>query len=176
MRIIVTGGSGFVGKEIVKMLLDQGHEVVNIDLVPSGTNDICEIVHDLTAGPIRVEGDFCFHLASGAGGLLYNQRSDVILYNNQINSNTLLSCDSMPILFISTLNVLEGCKSIDESLHPSTPYALSKMEGEKTFGSSGYIVRPSNIFGKSQIDRFTAFGESHVIPDILKKIHTLREI
>ncbi|EXJ74863.1 uncharacterized protein A1O5_01559 [Cladophialophora psammophila CBS 110553] len=33
-RIIVTGGSGYAGRHIVAFLLDQGHEILNLDLVP----------------------------------------------------------------------------------------------------------------------------------------------
>lgn len=33
-RIIVTGGSGKAGQYVVTYLLDQGHEVLNLDLLP----------------------------------------------------------------------------------------------------------------------------------------------
>ena len=31
MKIIVTGGSGFIGNHLIKKLLGDGHEVANID-------------------------------------------------------------------------------------------------------------------------------------------------
>jgi len=104
MDIIVTGGSGFVGQELIKWLAAMHHNVANIDMVPSNLY-IDEIIHDLTTGPVSVEADFCFHLASATGGLLFNQQSDVIEYNAELNKNTLLSCEDMPIVFVSTLNV-----------------------------------------------------------------------
>ena len=172
MKILITGGSGFIGQELIK-LLSINHHVVNIDLVPSGL-DVDEVVHDLTTGPVELDADFCFHLASAAGGLLFNQQEDIIEYNAKINENTLVSCRSIPIVFISTLNVYEGVQSVDDyPLKPSTPYAKSKLQGEGYFLENANelsIVRPCNIFGKSQISKFSQYGESHVIPDILHKI------
>jgi len=172
--IAVTGGSGFVGQELIRWLsLSPSINVINIDMVP-GALDVDEIVHDLTTGPVNIEADFCFHLASAAGGLLFNQQEDVIDYNAKVNENTFLSCGPIPMAFVSTLNVFEGAKSIrDMPLDPITPYAKSKVQGEQYFLENVedlYIVRPCNIFGKSQIGKFSKYGESHVIPDILHKI------
>lgn len=174
MKVLVTGGSGFVGQELVQTLLSRGYDVTNIDLVPSGIQGVDKI-HDLTTGPVEVDAGFCFHLASAAGGLLFNQKQDVVSYNAKINENVLKSCDAMTILFVSTLNVFEGCKSISDDRSPDTPYARSKLEGEQYFmlnATDLYIVRPPNIFGASQLSKFTSYGESHVIPDLLHKINT----
>ena len=35
-RVLVTGGSGFIGQHAVSAMLERGWEVVNLDLVPSG--------------------------------------------------------------------------------------------------------------------------------------------
>ena len=172
MNIIVTGGSGFIGQELIA-LLSLKHRVINIDMVPSEL-DVYEIIHDLTTGPVDLEADFCFHLASATGGILFNQQEGSIGYNAKLNKNTLATCGQIPIVFVSTLNVYEGVKSVHERpLKPSTPYAKSKLHGELYFLENANklsIVRPCNIFGKSQISRFSQYGESHVIPDILHKI------
>ena len=47
MRIFMTGGSGKAGKHTIKVLQDEGHDVLNVDLVPSGL-DVRELIVDLT--------------------------------------------------------------------------------------------------------------------------------
>lgn len=37
-RIVVTGGSGKAGQHITSYLLQQGHDILNIDLVPLPSN------------------------------------------------------------------------------------------------------------------------------------------
>jgi len=65
MRCIVTGGSGFIGRNVAKQLKDNGHEAIIIDRI--GDNifevDICD-----TSSLIRVfqetKPDVAFHLAA----------------------------------------------------------------------------------------------------------------
>ncbi len=187
MNILVTGGSGFVGKELIALLLSRGHTVTNVDLVESHIDGITEIIHDLTTGPARIPSvDVCFHLASAAGGLLFNhQQQDIIEYNGAINTSVLSmilpngmhqnwSNDQPKLIFVSSINVLENFDGdFRQPPEPISLYARSKWDGENYFRQkmpSCTIVRPTNIFGKSQIDRFSSYGSSHVIPDILHKI------
>jgi NAD(P)-dependent dehydrogenase (short-subunit alcohol dehydrogenase family) len=46
--IIVTGGSGLIGKEILKDLLRKGAMVINFDISDSGIEDVIEIICDIT--------------------------------------------------------------------------------------------------------------------------------
>lgn len=47
-RIVVTGGSGKIGAWILKELLDEGHEVLNIDLKPAADPRCRTLIADLT--------------------------------------------------------------------------------------------------------------------------------
>jgi nucleoside-diphosphate-sugar epimerase len=47
-RIVVTGGSGKIGAWILKELLDEGHEVLNVDLKPSADPRCRTLIADLT--------------------------------------------------------------------------------------------------------------------------------
>ncbi len=77
MRVLITGGAGFIGSHLCDRLLDDGHEVLAMDnLITGSTDNIAHLAgrdgfsfihHDVT-NYIFVEGelDFIFHLASPA--------------------------------------------------------------------------------------------------------------
>ena len=48
MRILFTGGSGKAGKHVIPYLLDQGHEVLNIDRVPLEHPGVHNLIADIT--------------------------------------------------------------------------------------------------------------------------------
>ena len=82
MRILVTGGAGFIGSHLCERLLADGHEVLAMDNLLTGTtdniahlagrDDFSFIHHDVT-NYIFVHGrlDFIFHLASPASPIDY---------------------------------------------------------------------------------------------------------
>ena len=80
MRILVTGGAGFVGSHLIDRLMNQGHEVLCLDNFYTGTkNNILHwlndprfelIRHDITE-PIRLEVDQIYHLACPASPVHY---------------------------------------------------------------------------------------------------------
>jgi len=68
LRILISGGAGFIGLSLVKRLLVEGHEVVGYDLRPSPMGE--SIIGDITdpsAFHDAVEGcEYVFHLAAAA--------------------------------------------------------------------------------------------------------------
>jgi UDP-glucuronate decarboxylase len=80
MRILVTGGAGFIGSHLIDRLMAQGQEVICLDNFYTGTkqnivkwlgNPQFELVrHDVTE-PIRLEVDQVYHLACPASPVHY---------------------------------------------------------------------------------------------------------
>lgn len=48
MRILFTGGTGKAGKHVIKYLLDQGHRVLNVDLLPLNLPGVDNLQADIT--------------------------------------------------------------------------------------------------------------------------------
>jgi UDP-glucuronate decarboxylase len=79
-RIVVTGGAGFIGSHLCDVLLRQGHEVLAVDNLFTGTKRNIEhmldnkkfeyIRHDVTQ-PILLECDQVYHLACPASPVHY---------------------------------------------------------------------------------------------------------
>ncbi len=75
MRVLITGGAGFIGSHLCDLLLAQGHTVICLDNLITGSRDniahladherLTFVLHDVTA-PMHVEGplDAILHLAS----------------------------------------------------------------------------------------------------------------
>jgi len=80
MKLLVTGGAGFLGSYLVERLLDEGHEVIALDNYFTGSKENLmhlsgdpklEIIqHDVTS-PINLEADGIFNLACPASPIHY---------------------------------------------------------------------------------------------------------
>jgi len=165
MRILVTGGAGFVGTNLIKRLLKDKHEVVSVDNYSTGFTENhqegCTYSNlDLTA-PFEITNevkyDVIFHIAALARIQPSIKDPYKTIYNN----------------FVSTLNVLEyarqtntrfvyaGSSSIHHGLFES-PYAWSKFSGEdlcklysNVYDIDTAICRFYNVYGPHQIEEGT---------------------
>jgi UDP-glucuronate decarboxylase len=82
LRVLVTGGAGFIGSHLCRRLLDVGHEVLVADNYYSGTrNNVGQLLanprfelmrHDVTF-PLYVEVDQIYHLACPASPIFYQR-------------------------------------------------------------------------------------------------------
>lgn len=180
--VLVTGAAGFIGQYLCEHLISLGLRVVGIDKKVSATP--FELVqHDLTEPfPTQVEAEVCVHLASSVGGIIYNNaaKADMVAYNTAINKGTaelLHKGGCRRMVFFSSINVFESNPVFEHGplrIPPKlTSYAISKADGEqllsKTFDNF-MVIRPTNVFGRRQTRTHDKVGESHVIPDLMKKI------
>ena len=157
-KVIVTGGAGFIGSNLVKKLLDLNVEKLLIidDLSTGNESNISSIVSDervqfLNSKIEDIESinelfedyDFCYHLAAGVGvQYIMDNLSESLLTNILATHKVLEACQAngLPVLLTSTSEVYgvaeddvwtEDTKSL---IGPTTKlrwsYAASKMIDE----------------------------------------------
>ena len=109
LRILVTGGAGFLGSHLCQRLIDEGHEVLCLDNFFTGArsnvahlldNPRFELTRWDVNQPIVLEVDEVYHLACPASPIHY-QRNPV---------RTIRTC------VIGTLNMLELCREVHAKL------------------------------------------------------------
>ena len=125
MRILITGGAGFVGSHLAERLLDQGPDVIAVDNYFTGskrniehllTNPRFELMrHDVTF-PLYVEVDAIYNLASPASPVHYQHDPVQTTKTNVMGAINMLGLAKrlrVPILQASTSEVYG-----DPEVHP----------------------------------------------------------
>ena len=125
MRILITGGAGFVGSHLAERLLDHGHEVIAVDNYFTGSkaniehllaNPRFELMrHDVTF-PLYVEVDAIYNLASPASPVHYQHDPVQTTKTNVMGAINMLGLAKrlrVPILQASTSEVYG-----DPEVHP----------------------------------------------------------
>lgn len=187
-KVLVTGGAGFIGSHVTKILLDQGHEVIIFDNLSKGHEDSVDkraklIVGDI-ADPVKTKEaldgvDSVIHMA----GLIVVPESvkDPIKYsqNNVLGSVNLFQSmretGVKRIIFSSSACVYGTPDDLpikeDAPLHPDNPYGATKASIESflqayhaNFGFDVTILRYFNPFGPGELHS----PETHAIPNFIK--------
>jgi len=153
MKILVTGGAGFIGSHLVKTLLDSGHEVTVLDNISSGSTRNLEsrvelvnltiLLQDVVDKIALPQFDQVYHLASLASPVFYQKDPIGTALSNSVGTYNMLfnaRKNGSRILFASTSEIYG-----DPLQHP---------QDESYWGN----VNPNGI--RSCYDESKRFGES----------------
>lgn len=158
MRILVTGGAGFIGTNLIKRLVSQGYKVTSYDNYTTGKKENhitgCDYYDvDITTCTFEVDFDIVFHMAAIAR-IQPSFKNPKEYFNTNANG---------------TLNISEYCSKNNipliyagSSSHHSgkfkNPYTFSKDIGEeiiklyqKHFNLQSSVVRFYNVYGPYQL-------------------------
>ncbi|NGQ95647.1 SDR family NAD(P)-dependent oxidoreductase [Brevibacillus sp. SYP-B805] len=195
MNVLVTGGAGFIGRWVVKRLLEDGHQVWVLDDLSNGRyENIAEFKENpnfsFVRGDIKDESTLellfanrfaiCYHL--GASINVQDSIDDprTTFFNDTVGTfNVLEQCrkHKVKMVFMSTCMVYDRCmdeKGITEEhpVKPASPYAGSKLAGENmvlsyfyAYGLPTVVIRPFNTYGPFQ----KTGGEGGVVAIFLKR-------
>ena len=192
MKILVTGGAGFIGSHVAEGYLAAGHDVAVADNLLSGNAD-------------NVPADARFHLVDIAAPefdlVVERERPDVVNHHAAQMSVTVSARDpglDARVNCVGLLNVLQSCvrhgvgrfvlistggaiygdvdqrpTSEEVTPQPLSPYAIHKLTGERylefyrhEYGLSSISLRYGNVYGPRQDPR----GEAGVVAIFVGKL------
>lgn len=194
MKILITGGAGYIGSVATKHVLDAGHAVVVFDNLELGHREAVDARADLIVGDLRkaedilqtmesVRPDAVMHFAAYA--LVGESSTDPGKYflNNNCGgihlANAMQACDVKRIVFSSTCATYgqpDKMPITEETLQcPTNPYGQSKFIYEqmltwyaKSHGFRPIFLRYFNACGAEGKLGEDHAVETHLIPNVLK--------
>lgn len=191
MKVVVTGGAGFIGSHTTKLLLDAGHEVTVIDNLSSGHKDAVDpraTFHNIDLSSqnaiekILPGHDAVVHMAALIEVSESVKNPAVFAQNNIVNSVKLLEAmrksNVKRIIFSSSACVYGVPKKLPltESSplgKQSNPYGITKFTMEQfctlyhdLYNFDCIILRYFNPYGPGELHE----PESHAIPNFIRAV------
>lgn len=174
MKVLVTGGAGFIGSHVVDRLVARGDEVVIIDDLSSGNianvqagpqlirHDIAD---DATVGLFRsLAPEIVIHCAAQTSVATSMRLPGIDARTNIVGGlNTILGaieCEARRFIYVTTGGALygntDGPSGEDQPIRPESPYGLSKWVLERYLAmllpatQTRAMLRLANVYGPRQ--------------------------
>jgi len=182
MKVLVTGGGGFIGSSVARCLLSNGVDVRIIDIMESNINGVEKIKGSILDQNIVSEAvrgcDAVIHLAAMLGVRKTEiERLDCLNINIVGTVNILEACvkDGIKRIVFSSSSEIYGEPDItpikeESEKKPKSVYALTKLISEeylaayhKRYGLNYSIIRFFNVYGIGQVAEF-------VLPRFVKAV------
>lgn len=175
MRVLVTGGAGFIGSHVAELCLKNGYYTVILDDLSTGTID------NIPSGAVFYKESIC---SIAVSEILSREKIDIVFHHAaQIDVQTSLKHPQLDaeINIGGTINLLEACKQagtkkviyassaalygepcylpVDENhpLQPQSCYGVSKQVPEqylqlyaRLYGLDFTVLRYANVYGPRQ--------------------------
>ena len=186
--ILITGGSGFVGSQLVYTLAEQGHDIVVVDRKITNKDLPAVLWEEDYAEYFKTctfKHDLVIHLAAETTVANSVLNPAVYYENNVVKMQVML--DGMrrvgmdKIIFSSTGNVYGDTNFMmlteNRPYNPLNPYACTKVAGElllqsyaRAYGMQYVIFRYFNVCGADPKGRtgYTRRPHSHIVPLLCK--------
>jgi UDP-glucose 4-epimerase len=166
-RIIVTGGSGFIGRHVVSELSADGADIRVVDLQSHPNPDVDVVIGDIADPQVleqALDGGFdsIVHLAAVTSVLRSLEQPELTFATNVVGTNALLAAGraaGVTSLAFASTNAVTGpmkAPKISEAatLDPLTPYGSTKAAAEMlmaaytaSYGLRCACIRLTNVYG-----------------------------
>ena len=197
-KVAVTGGAGFLGSNLVKRLLDDGHDVSVVDNLSSGSLENLRglgIDQECTVGDLKDHGfardslrgaEAVFHLAAEVGSVAYLHGSDArelaaLQANLVIDTNVFRAClenGVRSVVYASSVSVYPFDQQLGSHVRFKEEDSETHLNPEGGYGWSKYmgekqlsLMRETSV-GVARI--FHAYGQNlYLRPDRSQVIASL---
>lgn len=189
-KILVTGGAGFLGKQVVEQLCAAGAVKDNIIIPRSRDLDLCKLENCQKAVQ---QQDIVIHLAAHVGGIGLNREKPAELFYDNLMMGTQLihaayQAGVQKFVCVGTICAYPKFTPVpfkEDDLwegypeETNAPYGIAKkallvqlQSYRQQYGFNGIYLLPVNLYGPE--DNFNP-SSSHVIPALIYKVHEAQQ-
>ena len=189
-RILVTGGAGFLGKQVIEQLLLAG---ANADKITVPRSHDCDLRNLNSCHRAVEQQDIVIHLAAHVGGIgLNREKPGELFYDNLMMGAQLIhsayQAGVAKFTCVGTICAYPKFTPVpfqEDDLwngypeETNAPYGVAKkallvqlQSYRQQYGFNGIYLLPVNLYGPE--DNFDP-SSSHVIPALIRKVHEAQQ-